>query len=84
MQYHVHWGHAMFEFLGVKPGEPNLMPGFEEKSKRFVIQMTEQKLNNMIEELGNRPPFAVLPVGWYQGPALTNLPHKYECYVKAE
>ena len=71
----------MFEFLGVKPGKLNLMPGFAEKSKIFVIQMSTQKLGNMVEKLGNRPRFAVLPVGWYKGSSLTNMPHKYECYV---
>ena len=41
-QNHVHWVHAMFEFLGVKLGELNLMPGFAEKTKLFVMRMTEK------------------------------------------
>ena len=71
----------MFKFLGVKPGELNLMPGFAQKTKLFVIQIEEQKLFNMVERLGNRPRFAVMHVGWYKGSTITSMPHKYECYV---
>lgn len=82
VQYHIQWEDELFTYLKTSKKEHAVMPGKDPAHTRVVyLPLDREQARGLVEELGRKPRFAVMPVPWVRGDALERKPHQLNAFI---
>ena len=85
LQYHVQWEQELFDSLSIQKTEAVLVPGADPGQSRYLFcQLSLDHAHELVRLYGNRARFGIMPLKWYQGDAVDDLPRRFEVYIGAE
>ena len=61
------------------------MPGCDPKGTKYLLcQLSLDHAHELVRQYGTRPRFGIMPLRWYQGHGVDDLPTRFEVYVSVE
>ena len=85
IEYHVHWEQEQFDSLSIPRSEAALMPRVDPGSTKYLFcQLSLDHAHELVCQYGTRLHFGIMPLRWYQGHGVGDLPKRFEVYVSAE
>ena len=85
IQCHTHLEQELFDSLSIQTSEAVLVPRVDPGSTKYLFcQLSLDLAHELVRQYGTRPRFGIMPLRWYHGHGVNNLPRRFEVYVSAE
>lgn len=82
LQYHLQWEEELFSYLKMSKRDLAVMPGKDPAHTRVAyLPMDKDQAVRVVEDLGRKPRFALMPIPWARGDAIDTKPHQLNAFV---